>query len=69
MTYTLDNQHGFFEFLEPVTFVELFFNALFTGVLMNQLQSYVQLYVDPLTYNSANFFQPMFGSIFSYLFG
>ncbi|CAD8146852.1 unnamed protein product [Paramecium pentaurelia] len=69
MTYTFDNQHNFFDFLEPVLFIQIFFNALFTGVLMNQLQSYVQLFVDPLTYNSANFFQPLFGSIFSYLLG
>ncbi|CAD8052231.1 unnamed protein product [Paramecium primaurelia] len=69
MTFTFDNQHSFFDFLEPILFTKIFFNALFTGVLMNQLQSYVQLFVDPLTYNSANFFQPLFGSIFSYLLG
>ncbi|CAK82262.1 unnamed protein product (macronuclear) [Paramecium tetraurelia] len=69
MTLTFDNQHNFFDFLEPVLFIQIFLNALFTGVMMNQLQSYVQLFVDPLTYNSANFFQPLFGSIFSYLLG
>ncbi|CAD8060650.1 unnamed protein product [Paramecium sonneborni] len=69
MTLTFDNKHNFFEFLEPILFIQIFCNALFTGVLMNQLQSYVQLFVDPLTYNSANFFQPLFGSIFSFLLG
>lgn len=35
MTLIFDNEHNFFGFLEPSLFISIFFNALFTGVLMN----------------------------------